>query len=225
MLENNFNVLDNDFVTLWSKYLTTGNLNLETLAMLAELGQVNAIQAYYLKECDEPLFPNYTIGDKCEALPKDYSGRLAKINMEYGSRFPARPDANDVFLDKFYGEIVKVLTLAKIEYEENNNVMAGEDYLEMLYEEIYNPENADPRRNIDILAKEVREKLQEKYFSLAEPQYAFALGKNMMYFAENKDMFKDGIAMLQDLAKRNYSKKFTKYQEEVKFAQENAITK
>ena len=50
MLEYNFNELDDDFITLWSRYLLSHD---ETqiaadLEKLAELGQINAIQSYYL---------------------------------------------------------------------------------------------------------------------------------------------------------------------------------
>ena len=49
MLEYSFNELDNDFITVWSKYLLTGDkkLVMDEIKGLAELGQINAIQAWY----------------------------------------------------------------------------------------------------------------------------------------------------------------------------------
>ena len=50
MLEYGFNELDNDFVTLWSKKIVSGEdtLIFRDLTKLAELGQVNAMQSWYL---------------------------------------------------------------------------------------------------------------------------------------------------------------------------------
>ncbi len=50
MLEYNFNTLDNDFVTIWSRYIKTNDVTLiiNDLEKLAELGQVNAVQNWYL---------------------------------------------------------------------------------------------------------------------------------------------------------------------------------
>ena len=50
MLEYEFSELDNDFITLWSKYITTqdSNLIIGDLQKLARLGQVNAVQSWYL---------------------------------------------------------------------------------------------------------------------------------------------------------------------------------
>ena len=50
MLEYDFNELDNDFVTLWSKKIVSGEdtLIFKDLTKLAELGQINAVQSWYL---------------------------------------------------------------------------------------------------------------------------------------------------------------------------------
>ncbi len=49
MLENNFNELDDDFITLWSRqFISKDATQVEKeMEKLAELGQVNAITAYY----------------------------------------------------------------------------------------------------------------------------------------------------------------------------------
>lgn len=56
MIEYNFNDLDNDFITLWSNYLLYDDTSsiMAPLKELAELGQINAIQCWYLlKKEDE----------------------------------------------------------------------------------------------------------------------------------------------------------------------------
>ena len=67
MLEYNFNVLDNDFVTIWSRYIKTNDVTLiiDDLEKLAELGQVNAVQSWYLfkKEGDNA---------KIDSIVQDY---------------------------------------------------------------------------------------------------------------------------------------------------------
>lgn len=56
MLEYNFNSLDDDFITLWSNYLLYNDTSLiiKPLEELAEKGQINAIQCWYLlKKADQ----------------------------------------------------------------------------------------------------------------------------------------------------------------------------
>ena len=56
MLEYNFDLLDNDFITLWSNYLLYNDANaiIKPLRILAEKGQINAVQSWYLlKKEDE----------------------------------------------------------------------------------------------------------------------------------------------------------------------------
>lgn len=56
MLEEDFGKLDDDFITLWSNKILTNNTSkiMPPLKQLAEQGQINAIQSYYLlKKEDE----------------------------------------------------------------------------------------------------------------------------------------------------------------------------
>lgn len=50
MLEYDFTEIDNDFVTIWSKYFLTHDESIirDRLEALAELGQINSVQSYYL---------------------------------------------------------------------------------------------------------------------------------------------------------------------------------
>lgn len=55
MLEYNFNKLDNDFITLWSNWILYHDTEaiIKPLTRLAEMGQINAIQCYYLIKKDD----------------------------------------------------------------------------------------------------------------------------------------------------------------------------
>ena len=213
MLENNFNELDNDFVTLWSKYLVTGNLNLEVLTKLAELGQVNAIQSYYLLEDDE-AFPNHVIEKNCKNLPNDYNGRYAKLNRIFRIK-SNNPKAATMFLSGGYGEMAKAITLAKIDYEEKENALSGERYLEMLYSMTASNLDEESLFDLSMLAKEVRDRIESGYERYGEPQYAFALGKNMLFFGEDKQMQDNAKLLLGELANREYSKKLNNHKTEL----------
>ena len=56
MLEYDFNELDNDFVTIWSKFLLTEDKAaiVNEIEALAELGQINAVQSWYLVRQGRP---------------------------------------------------------------------------------------------------------------------------------------------------------------------------
>lgn len=55
MLEEDFNELDNDFITVWSRKILTNNTTriMPALKQLAEQGQINAVQSYYLLKKDD----------------------------------------------------------------------------------------------------------------------------------------------------------------------------
>lgn len=66
MLEVGFEELDNDFVTIWSRKILGYGLNslYDDIRKLAELGQINAIQSYYLVKDEK------TINQKIDAYLK-----------------------------------------------------------------------------------------------------------------------------------------------------------
>ena len=55
MLEEDFSQLDDDFITLWSNKILTNNTSkiMPPLKQLAEQGQINAVQSYYLLKKDD----------------------------------------------------------------------------------------------------------------------------------------------------------------------------
>ena len=79
MLEYDFNELDNDFVTLWSKKIVSGEdtLIFKDLTKLAELGQINAIQSWYLLAKDND--DNAVIDNNVENLGNGGANEMLAI--------------------------------------------------------------------------------------------------------------------------------------------------
>lgn len=84
MLEYDFNELDNDFITLWSKYILWNDTSsiIKPLERLAEMGQINAIQSWYLIKKQEEK------NEKIDAIVDGYYGKsfneaLAIAHREY----------------------------------------------------------------------------------------------------------------------------------------------
>lgn len=82
MLEYASTALDKDFMTLWSKYLLTGSMDQTRLTALAELGQVNAVQSYYL--FTDAKQKNQTIDGIVDLYsPNDLNQQLAILNRRH----------------------------------------------------------------------------------------------------------------------------------------------
>ncbi|MDE6583518.1 MAG: hypothetical protein K2K31_02590, partial [Clostridia bacterium] len=84
MIEKDFTELDNDFITVWSKFILSSKKQLRSIKhdieRLAELGQVNAVQSYYLflKQDDKS---NEIIDKIVEGYPDtDFNYLQAKTN-------------------------------------------------------------------------------------------------------------------------------------------------
>ncbi len=80
MIQGNLTKLDNDFITIWSHYVLYREIDKDALRKLAELGQINAVQSYYLfiKETNA----------KVDGIVKEYRGLnpdeiFAQANKEY----------------------------------------------------------------------------------------------------------------------------------------------
>lgn len=80
MLEYNFNELDNDYITCWCKYLLTGDkkLVMKELEGLAELGQINAIQNWYLFN---KVGDNINIDKLVDTLGDTYNEMLVRARI------------------------------------------------------------------------------------------------------------------------------------------------
>jgi len=115
MLEYNFTELDNDFITLWSRYILTDDMKCEikVLKELAEKGQINAIQSWY-------LFREIGDSPKIDAIVEGYKGdsyneMFAKSNYAYA----------DEVKFKEYEELMKKMEKA---YEDWQRYDGEEDY-------------------------------------------------------------------------------------------------
>jgi len=89
MLEYDFNQLDDDFITLWSNFILYHNTNaiIEPLQRLAEKGQVNAIQCWYLLK--KPEQQNEIIDSIVDSYYGDgFNEALAIANRTYDKTKP-----------------------------------------------------------------------------------------------------------------------------------------
>ncbi len=89
MLEYDFNQLDDDFITLWSKIMLFNNTNsiIEPLQRLAEKGQVNAIQCWYILK--KPEQQNKKIDDIVDNYYEDgFNEALAIANRTFDRAKP-----------------------------------------------------------------------------------------------------------------------------------------
>lgn len=118
MLEYNFNDLDNDFITIWSHWILHHDTSaiMEPLTRLAEMGQINAIQSYYLL--------------KKENETNEVIDRL--VNSFYGQSF----NESFAIANKIYSENRKEIDLLR-----RKIAVQGENYLiwEGLYPDEYIP--------------------------------------------------------------------------------------
>jgi len=120
MLEYDFNELDNDFITIWSKYFLTNDKTAikEYVEALAELGQINAVQSWYLISGGKE-------NKNINAIVKSYNGgnfneylAMANYNLnEYEISRKVNAIADNL-LDKseFCGKTFKYALLEQIKY-------------------------------------------------------------------------------------------------------------
>ncbi len=244
MLEYDFNELDNDFITLWSKYIMTGgDMRLcKDIEQLAELGQINAIQSWYLikgKDVQNETIDNYV--NEFEKHNGPSANELLAIAHRYYSQENER--AYKYFSDRATG-------IMGGQFESNSNPLYGQRYyelyipaLEIDYNEAYNnakhsgrtvndpwdgpiPESLAISKEFDRkitscarVLKGIRKALISTYKDgNTSPQVTYALGKNIVLF---KDYLQTstktnarGLELLTDLSKRPLSFKQSKVTQE-----------
>ena len=88
MLEYKFNSLDDDFITLWSNYILYNDTTLiiKPLEKLAEKGQINAIQCWYLLKKPEQQNEALAIAHKTYARTKADLDELTDKILELEKR-------------------------------------------------------------------------------------------------------------------------------------------
>lgn len=111
MLEYKFNSLDDDFITLWSNYILYNDTTLiiKPLEKLAEKGQINAIQSWYLLK--KPEQQNATI----DAIVENFYGHSFNEALAIAHKTYARTKADlDELTDKILEQENLVLKYADI---------------------------------------------------------------------------------------------------------------
>ena len=163
MLEYNFTELDNDFITLWSRYIVTDKivLDMNALQELAEKGQINAVQKWY-------WFNKKGVNSKIDAIVESYKGDtynelfskaivaysddyqnyldlVIKIHEEHKkwNRYDSEENYKNfgnlrkaIYEHPICSNLIKAKELAKEEYEKTNNYLVLETMNEIL--NIYN---------------------------------------------------------------------------------------
>lgn len=241
MLEYDFNELDNDFVTLWSKKIVSGEdtLIFKDLTKLAELGQINAIQSWYLLAKDND--DNAVIDNNVENLGngganemlaiahKDFfkNDRLIQMNewaelhnLGYIVRDSYEEEGfltlGSVIKNSVYGSYSKLsIEMYYNNYEKTHNPLSLERFYEMM-----GGRTAVDKALIDIDQstssiefKQLRKTLLEMYEQdKNNVAVAFALGKNLTLFKANSKLKVLGNQILTELSKRELSKTLQDYE-------------
>ena len=163
MLEyDDFNELDNDFITAWSKYFLRGQQAeiIKEIEYLAEMGQVNAVQCWYLFRrkgqsqnidkvadylCKGANF-NFLylranqdgVQETINKVKKIYSDLDFKYEKDERRGYSHWGDFKTEFLEEienktpYYKLALAAIKSANDEYEQTKNLFVGERVLEML---------------------------------------------------------------------------------------------
>ena len=240
MLEYDFNELDNDFVTLWSKKIVSGEdtLIFRDLTKLAELGQINAIQSWYLiaKRTDK----NNTIDNLVSNLGNSGANEMLAIaHKDYFkndrlSQMCAWGKLNSLGLDRTvtqdneyiglrykilgstYGNYYKLaIEMYYSNYETTLNPLALERFYEMmggrtkLHKKLISVDVRASSKEFRKLRKTLLEMYEQDKNNVA---VAFALGKNLTLFKANSKLKALGSQILTELSKRELSKTLQDYE-------------
>ena len=143
MLEYDFNELDNDFITLWSKYILWNDATsiIKPLERLAEMGQINAIQSWYLIKKQEER------NEKIDAIVDSYYGKSFNEAIAIACREYDRSRIELIELSKQIRENYDLgVELAQTKYDQGYIIPKEENryFIEMnrLIEEYKNTEYA-----------------------------------------------------------------------------------
>ncbi len=136
MLEYNFNELDNDFITIWCRYISTQDISyiINDLEKLAELGQVNAVQSWYCfkkpgdNEAIDNIVKGYTGANFNELWAMgNFYRHDEEQKSDYLHYLKGVNDYEEVF-DDFYREIDKKPTEYALHCQEKIKEIEFVDY-------------------------------------------------------------------------------------------------
>ena len=241
MLEYNFNALDNDFITLWSKKLVGGEdyTIFKDLTKLAELGQINAIQCWYLiaGEMDRDKIIDKKVDNLRSGGPNEL---LAKANRDFYIRSRWRQlcawdglnsEAPIYRTEESERDFYKITrTLEQSDYVVNTklaidayynlyNQTGNLLYLERFFEMMHSLNRAE-RKLFDLkypalvhkFSKFRRDLLELYRQDKSNIAVAFAVGKNLTLFKAEDRLKKMGTGILTKLSERDLSKTLQGYQ-------------
>ncbi len=239
MLEYGFNELDNDFVTLWSKKIVSGEdtIIFRDLTKLAELGQINALQSWYLLAKDND--DNAVIDNIVDNLGNSGANELLAIahkdffkndrwkQMCAWGEMPGfwtatseeEREADELrceILSSPYGNYSGLaIEMYYNNYEKTHNPLV----LERFYEMMGGRTELDKKLiSIDVRASSIEfRKLRKTLLEMYEQDKnnvaaAFALGKNLTLFKANSKLKALGNQILTELSKRELSKTLQDYE-------------
>ena len=230
MLEVDFNELDNDFITAWSRYLTGKDKDkaIDVIKILAERGQRDALSAYFT------IFGRYSDNIKVNKLLQK------ELEIAYTTDFMSKIIVASTLDDdrEFYPLSIKKFLLLNNEIYLNGsysisdaNVMSGEElvtrnrYGRLLYSasnNLYDKYNQtdnilylerflELRKQLMIhtssrLKLSARLQLAKMYKNNPEDAaIGYALGRNLLLLSGNRLTKKRGYKILSRLAEREYS--------------------
>lgn len=225
MLEFGFNALDNDFITLWSREIVSGETSVifEDLTKLAELGQINAIQSWYLfaeKKDDNAVIDNNVKNlGRCGA-----NELLAKANYDFYKNdrwrqlcqwYKRRKQSMSRQVEDYevcgcdYIRKGKSATEAYYnQYKQTNSMLMLERFYEMMngrsviHKAIYDIYQSPSKIEFNKLRKALLMQYEKNPNNVA---VAFALGKNLTLFKANDKLKELGIEILTKLGNRELS--------------------
>lgn len=227
MLEYDFNELDNDFITIWSKYIIyPTSCAPKGLEELAKLGQINAMQSVLLFD-DKHL---NSVGDlkihmksNLEYLEnKSYEPSFNEELIMYHAMHRIRYTNNECLLfhnlvrdNLSKSEHIKyVLTKHKSTYLNSNNPLILQRYYEI--------KKGHSKLVSKLNIKKLRMQLRELYYKdTNNSAVAFAYAKNLCFFG-NKEEKNIGRNILYNLSLRQFS---ASLQEELKKQEEAKLKK
>lgn len=239
MFENIFTELDNDFITIWSKILLLRKKDgldiFNDLERLAELGQVNAVQAYYsvLKQGDyrnsviDKIVDDFPDGDFDFLLAKTYKKQhdenykilfrsffKSYFSNDYENQLKVKKQMMDL---QSFQLLCKTKQMCLEQYNKTKDPIILERFFEIASGSTpwANLEEKEIFKKYNFVRKNLVSKLQENPDNL---QILFALGKNL-YFSSLFTLFpktKQGKQILLKLKSRPYSKTLQKYINECK---------
>lgn len=232
MIEYDFDELDNDFITIWSNYILYQDKGriIGHLTMLAEKGQINAIQSWYLlkeaseqNETIEKIVDNYKMDNFNQMhavanrmFDKDRENILALRRKITDEIISLRVDSSlsiDYIKYKRHPYSKKVEETAKFAEEilnSSGSALICERLFELYYAEPYILDNKKICQKDFITLRKIFNKKLAK-----NPQdipVKFSLGKNLVFFGTDNEI-KKGQKILSELAERPLSCCYSKQKE------------